>query len=80
MELYAEAFDGAGALDRLEGFASFHGADFYGLPRNAGTLTLRRETLDRCPKASPSARRSSSRCAAARRCTGRLQHERQPAA
>jgi dihydroorotase len=43
MELYAEAFDQAGALDRLEGFASFHGADFYGLPRNAGTLTLRRE-------------------------------------
>jgi dihydroorotase len=44
MELYAEAFDNAGALDRLEGFASFHGADFYGLPRNSGTLTLRRET------------------------------------
>ena len=43
MELYAEAFDAAGALDRLEGFASFHGADFYGLPRNTGTLTLRRE-------------------------------------
>ncbi|MBA2964583.1 MULTISPECIES: dihydroorotase [Ramlibacter] len=43
MELYAEAFDAAGALDRLEGFASFFGADFYGLPRNAGTLTLRRE-------------------------------------
>ena len=44
MELYAEAFDAAGALDRLEGFASFHGADFYGLPRNTGTLTLRRES------------------------------------
>ncbi len=43
MELYAEAFDGVGALDRLEGFASFHGPDFYGLPRNQGTLTLRRE-------------------------------------
>jgi dihydroorotase len=43
MEMYAEAFDAAGALDRLEGFASFHGADFYGLPRNAGTLTLARE-------------------------------------
>ncbi|MCT9073887.1 dihydroorotase [Cupriavidus gilardii] len=43
MELYAEAFDAAGALDKLEGFASFHGADFYGLPRNTGTLTLRRE-------------------------------------
>ena len=43
LELYAEAFDAAGALDRLEGFASFHGADFYGLPRNGGTVTLRRE-------------------------------------
>ncbi|MBA2674427.1 dihydroorotase [Ramlibacter sp.] len=43
MQLYAEAFDAAGALDRLEGFASFHGADFYGLPRNTGTLTLKRE-------------------------------------
>jgi dihydroorotase len=40
VELYAEAFDQAGALDRLEGFASLHGADFYGLPRNAGSLTL----------------------------------------
>ena len=43
LELYAEAFDGAGALDRLEAFASFHGPDFYGLPRNTGTLTLVRE-------------------------------------
>ncbi len=43
IELYAEAFDAAGALDKLEGFASFHGADFYGLPRNQGTITLRRE-------------------------------------
>ena len=43
LELYAEAFDGAGALDRLEAFASFHGADFYGLPRNRGSITLRRE-------------------------------------
>jgi dihydroorotase len=43
LELYAEAFEDAGALDRLEGFASFHGPDFYGLPRNAGTVTLRRE-------------------------------------
>ena len=40
LELYAEAFDAAGALDRLEAFASFNGPDFYGLPRNAGTLTL----------------------------------------
>lgn len=44
LELYAQAFDSAGALDQLEGFASFHGADFYGLPRNRGTITLRRES------------------------------------
>ncbi len=44
MELYAQAFDARGALDRLEAFASFHGADFYGLPRNTDTLTLRRES------------------------------------
>lgn len=43
LELYAEAFDAAGALDRLEGFASHHGADFYGLPRNTCTVTLHRE-------------------------------------
>ena len=44
LELYAEAFDAAGALDRLEAFASSHGPDFYRLPRNTGTVTLRRET------------------------------------
>ena len=44
MALYAEAFDAAGALDKLEAFASFHGADFYGLPRNSGSITLRRES------------------------------------
>jgi dihydroorotase len=43
LELYAEAFDAAGALDRLEAFASFHGPDFYGLSRNTGTVTLRRQ-------------------------------------
>ncbi len=43
LELYATAFEAAGALDRLEGFASFHGPDFYGLPRNSGSVTLRRE-------------------------------------
>lgn len=43
LELYAEAFDAAGALDKLQGFASHFGADFYGLPRNTGTVTLRRE-------------------------------------
>ncbi len=40
LELYAEAFEEAGALDRLEAFASFHGADWYGMPRNGGTVTL----------------------------------------
>ena len=43
LELYAEAFDSVGALDRLEAFASFHGPAFYGLPRNAGTVTLLRQ-------------------------------------
>jgi dihydroorotase len=43
LELYAEAFEAADALDKLEGFASFHGADFYGLPRNVSTVTLRKE-------------------------------------
>ena len=43
IELYAEAFEQAGALNKLEGFASFYGADFYGLPRNTQSITLRRE-------------------------------------
>ncbi|MEN9711964.1 MAG: dihydroorotase [Pseudomonadota bacterium] len=43
MPMYAEAFDNANALDKLEAFTSFNGADFYGLARNTGTLTLRRE-------------------------------------
>jgi len=43
IELYAAAFEEAGALDKLEGFASHYGADFYGLPRNADTITLLRE-------------------------------------
>ena len=43
LELYAEAFEAAGALDKLEAFASFHGADFYGLPRNTGHVTLVRD-------------------------------------
>ncbi|HRY16807.1 MAG TPA: dihydroorotase [Candidatus Competibacteraceae bacterium] len=43
LELYAEVFEAAGALDRLEAFASFHGADFYGLPHNAETITLQRQ-------------------------------------
>ncbi len=43
IELYAEAFEQAGALDKLEAFASFHGADFYRLPRNRGSIALRKE-------------------------------------
>ncbi|HET7867313.1 MAG TPA: dihydroorotase [Burkholderiaceae bacterium] len=44
LELYAEAFEAAGALDKLEGFASFFGADFYGLPRNQERVTLKKES------------------------------------
>jgi len=40
IELYAEVFEQENALDRLEPFASFHGADFYGLPRNTEQITL----------------------------------------
>ena len=43
MELYATAFDSVGKMDKLEGFASHFGADFYGLPRNTDTITLKRE-------------------------------------
>ncbi|ALV05696.1 dihydroorotase [Roseateles depolymerans] len=42
MELYAEAFEAAGALDKLEAFASFHGPDFYELPRNTTRVTLQK--------------------------------------
>jgi dihydroorotase len=44
IELYAEAFEAAGAPEKLEAFASFHGADFYRLPRNRDSITLRRES------------------------------------
>ncbi|WP_417701449.1 dihydroorotase [Pseudomonas sp.] len=43
IELYAEAFEQRGALDKLEAFASFHGPDFYGMPRNSDSITLVRE-------------------------------------
>jgi len=43
LELYAEAFDAVGRLDKLEAFASFHGPDFYRLPRNRGQVRLQRE-------------------------------------
>jgi dihydroorotase len=46
LELYAEAFEAAGALDKLEGFASFHGADFYGLPRNTARVTLEKASWE----------------------------------
>ena len=45
LELYAEAFEAAGALDKLEAFASFNGPDFYGLPRNTDTVTLHRQAF-----------------------------------
>jgi len=44
LPMYAQAFEQAGALDRLEPFASFYGADFYGLPRNIETVTLVRQS------------------------------------
>lgn len=43
LELYAEAFEQVNALDKLEGFASFFGADFYRLPRNSGSVTLKKQ-------------------------------------
>ena len=49
IELYAEAFDRAGKIEKLEGFASFFGADFYGLPRNQEKITLGKDTW-RIPK------------------------------
>jgi dihydroorotase len=46
IELYAQIFDELNALDKLEGFASQHGPDFYGLPRNSGTITLQQEAWE----------------------------------
>ena len=46
IELYAEAFEAAGALDKLEAFAGFHGPDFYGLPRNEETITLTKDAWE----------------------------------
>ena len=43
LELYAEAFEAVGALDKLDAFAGHHGPAFYGLPRNSGSVTLKRE-------------------------------------
>jgi dihydroorotase len=50
LELYAEVFEAAGAIDKLEAFASFHGADFYGLPRNRDSVTLMKESWTVPPK------------------------------
>ena len=46
LELYAQAFEAVGALDKLEAFAAFHGADFYGLPRNTEAVSLMKESWD----------------------------------
>ena len=46
LELYAEVFEQAGALDKLEAFASFNGPDFYNLPRNTDTITLEKSSWD----------------------------------
>ena len=58
LELYAEAFEAAGALDKLEAFAGHHGPAFYGLPRNTGTVTLRREPWT-LPESMPFAEQAS---------------------
>ena len=68
IELYAEAFEAAGALDRLEAFASHHGARFYRLARNTGTLTLR--AAPRCPSNCRLGRAGWCRCAPAGRSPG----------
>jgi len=49
LPMYAQAFELAGALDRFEAFASFYGADFYGLPRNVETITLVRQSSEALP-------------------------------
>jgi dihydroorotase len=46
LELYAQAFESVGKLDRLEGFTSFYGPDFYNLPRNTETITLKRQAFN----------------------------------
>jgi dihydroorotase len=46
IEFYAEAFEQAGALDKLESFSSFFGPDFYGLPRNTDNITLQKQAWD----------------------------------
>ena len=70
IELYAEVFEQAGRLDRLEAFASHFGADFYGLPRHDGSHHLDQGGLDRRP--SPTNSASGTRGALSRRRIRRL--------
>jgi len=69
IEMYAEAFDSVGALDRLEGFASFHGPDFYDLPRNTDRITLQRQDW-RAPVTVPFGEAELKPLAGARCCLG----------
>ena len=69
LELYAEAFDSVGALDKLEAFASFNGPAFYGLPRNTGPSPWHAKPGP-LPTVTPSAKPSSNPCAAAKRWGG----------
>jgi dihydroorotase len=73
LELYAEAFDSVGAIERLEGFASHHGADFYRLPRNTGRVTLKRETWA-VPEALPFGDASLKPLRGGETLTWRMQH------
>ncbi|CAA6672997.1 unnamed protein product [Spirodela intermedia] len=61
LSLYAKVFEQAGALDKLEAFASFNGPDFYGLPRNSSTITLKRSPW-KVPNPTPSPPERSSPC------------------
>ncbi|HTT07352.1 MAG TPA: dihydroorotase [Gammaproteobacteria bacterium] len=72
IELYAEVFEQAGALDRLESFASFSGADFYGLPRNKNKIILKRETW-RVPESLPFGEHTLVPFRAGGECTWKLQ-------
>ena len=72
IELYAEAFEAAGRLDRLQAFASHFGADFYGLPRHADTITLVRRAVAGAGDAMSSAAAAWCRIAPARSISWRL--------
>ncbi len=70
IELYAQAFDQVGKLERLEGFASHFGADFYGLPRNTSTITLVKEDNLVPESFDYLDNQKSSRCMPGKRCNG----------